>query len=116
MRDPGTDQRKALGRAIAAARGSQPQDDLALAIGVHQTTISQWEKGITAPARWRIPRIEEALGIPPGELVAIYEGADPDSTQAPADDPDDPLALLTEARRALDRLERILRHEQERAR
>lgn len=48
-------------------------------MGVHQTTVSQWEKGASKPRPARLRELEQLLGTRPGELmeaagyVAVYE-------------------------------------------
>ena len=37
------------------------QEQLAKKIGVHQTAVSQWEKGTTQPCASRIPKLLKAL-------------------------------------------------------
>ena len=65
------DRRHDLGRAIRRARlGRMTQTELAEAIGVPQSTISQWENGHHQPQLERILQFEQALGLLPGVLAS----------------------------------------------
>lgn len=63
-----------LGDAIRSARESERRSQVWLAqeIGVHQGTISRWERGEGLPNPTEVTRIEHALRIRPGALVTMY--------------------------------------------
>lgn len=66
--------RRRLGRTIAEARGSRSQDWLAERLDVHQTTVSDWERGISSPRLNRLVQLESVLGLADGTLRAIMMG------------------------------------------
>jgi transcriptional regulator with XRE-family HTH domain len=53
-----------LGAAIREARQAADlsQEDLANALGVRQSSVSQWERGTTAPATWHLLGLLGVLG------------------------------------------------------
>ena len=44
-------------------------DDLAQAVGVAVSTISTWENGVSSPSAKRIPKLAEALKVPPEAVL-----------------------------------------------
>ncbi len=58
-----------IGKAIREARGSRDQRWLAEQLGVHQSTVSDWENDRTAPRGKRLGQIEQVLGLEPGTLA-----------------------------------------------
>ena len=57
---------RALGETIRLLRKKSKlnQTELAEAVGIHQTAVSQWEKGRTAPDVLSLRRISELFGLP----------------------------------------------------
>lgn len=51
------------------------QQQLAVAVGVHQTTVSKWEKGICTPSHRLIPALAKALCASPEILFPYQEVA-----------------------------------------
>ena len=45
------------------------QRELAEKIGVDQTTVSYWERGVTAPTRRKMPIVADALCVSVAELL-----------------------------------------------
>lgn len=69
------------------------QADFATALGVSQTTISQWESGRNMPTLGNLSAIAKLAGLP---LASITHFADKSGEAAAAEDPTqelDPLAL-----------------------
>ena len=64
-----------LGAAIREARRSAglAQADLADALGVRQSSVSQWERGTTAPTTWHLLGLLRLLGV---WLVRLTVGED----------------------------------------
>lgn len=54
-------------RELRETRGLS-QSDLAEALGVNQSTISNWERGKMEPTIYNVRRIADALGVEPGAL------------------------------------------------
>lgn len=54
-------------RALREAKG-MTQVELAEALGVDQTTISAWERGIAEPTIFNLRRLADILGVAPGDL------------------------------------------------
>jgi transcriptional regulator with XRE-family HTH domain len=79
-----------LHERIRSARGSRSQSWVAERMGVHQTTVSQWEKGTAIPRQSRLRELERLLDSDPGTLMeaAGYVAVYPDATPAAAA-PDD---------------------------
>mgnify|MGYP000272855089 CR=1 FL=1 len=48
-----------------------PQASIASRIGVHQTTVSAWQRGSSVPPSTRLPSLAAALGIPLADLAAM---------------------------------------------
>lgn len=55
-------------RALREAKGLS-QTELAEALGVDQTTVSAWERGVAEPTLSNLRRLADVLGIAPGELL-----------------------------------------------
>lgn len=49
------------------------QEQLALSLGVSQSTISYWANGKTAPRTRDLSRISKALGVSVKSLIASFE-------------------------------------------
>ena len=62
---------KTLGAAIAALRKQQnmTQADLAARMGVTDKAVSKWERDLSCPEVTAFPRLAEALGTTPQELL-----------------------------------------------
>lgn len=58
------------GKRIRERRALLNMSQVALAteVGVHQTTVSKWEKGEVAPSHYHIPRVAAALHADPAVL------------------------------------------------
>lgn len=54
-------------RALREARGLS-QNDLAEALGINQSTVSNWERGKIEPTLFNVRRLANILGVEPGEL------------------------------------------------
>ena len=65
--------RKALGRAIRAARGSRTQTDVAAALGVPQPSVCRWEQGRYDLTHEQVRRLELELGVPLGSLASASD-------------------------------------------
>lgn len=52
----------------ARLRAGMTQVQLAEAMGVNQTAVSNWELGVTEPPARRAQRIEEVIGVPRGSI------------------------------------------------
>lgn len=71
----------ALKRAIRVARArSEYTSDMALAIaaGVHYDTLMNWYADRTTPRPAEVRKVARVLGIPYGDLMAAYEGREPE--------------------------------------
>ncbi len=74
------------------------QKTVGAAIGVDQSTISQWEKGLTLPSRDKIPRLAAFFGV---TEQTFFHGLDDSHMASPAEDDDSihkkdsPTAALT---------------------
>lgn len=55
-------------RALREAKGLS-QAELAEALGVDQTTISAWERGVAEPTLFNLRRLADVLGVSAGELL-----------------------------------------------
>lgn len=53
--------------AYRAMRGLQ-QKDIAVALGVDQSAVSKWERGISEPTAFNLRRLADILGVTPGDL------------------------------------------------
>ena len=51
------------------------QADIAKTVGVDQTAVSQWERGVTYPATAKLSLIANLLGCSEGELIAAITAA-----------------------------------------
>lgn len=49
-------------------RRGMTQKELAEALGVDQSAVSNWERGISEPTAFNIRRISDILGVSPGDL------------------------------------------------
>lgn len=98
--DPGRAAGQRLKRAIHAARGHTPytsDTQLAVAARVHYDTMMNWYSGRTVPRPSSVRQVADVLGVPYADLMAAYDGRDPDDVpleQAVAD-------LIVEIRHAL---------------
>jgi transcriptional regulator with XRE-family HTH domain len=105
--------RQQFAARLRRALGSRSQEWLAAQVGVKQATVSKWLLAENWPRAEIIPQIEQALGIPPGELVAFRLGADPDAiaeVYPPRERSlEDLIDCLEQARAALNRAEEIAR-------
>ena len=54
-------------RALREAKGLS-QAELAEALGLDQTTVSAWERGVSEPTVFNLRRLADLLGVEPGEL------------------------------------------------
>ena len=57
-------------------RVGMTQYELAKRIGVDQSTISQWEKGIASPRMGKVEKLASVFGIPVSELLLTYDVTD----------------------------------------
>ena len=67
------------GEAILTARTKRrlTQHQLARALGIAGgERVSEWERGVAEPRARLVPRIAEALGVPPIELLQLSAGVD----------------------------------------
>ena len=55
-------------RALRESKG-MTQTELAEALGVDQTTVSAWERGVPEPTLANLRRLADVLGIAPGDLL-----------------------------------------------
>lgn len=72
---------EALKRAIRVARArTDITSDTALALqaGVHYDTLMNWYGNRTTPRPFEVKKVAAVLGIPYGDLMAAYEGYDPE--------------------------------------
>jgi transcriptional regulator with XRE-family HTH domain len=51
-------------------KGRATQVDVANALGIDQTTVSRWKRGIDSMPAFRVPQLEALLRIPSGALWA----------------------------------------------
>lgn len=65
-----TDVNAAIGRALKHLRAPTGvgQVELADRLGIDQTTVSRWERGLDAFPAYRVVQIEDALGLARGAL------------------------------------------------
>lgn len=68
--------------------GIKNQLPVAEAIGVTQQTVSDWERGLSAPHFSKARALDECFGLPKGMTGALLSGDRP-----PADAGEDPLAV-----------------------
>lgn len=54
-------------RALREAKGIS-QRELAEALGVDQSAVSNWERGKAEPTAFNIRRLADLLGVKPGDL------------------------------------------------
>lgn len=68
-----------VGREIERARKRRglTQDALARALGVGQSLVSDWERGIREPSISQLSRIAHQLDVSPHDLVRVAWGAFP---------------------------------------
>lgn len=58
------------------------QGELGKALGVPQSTISKWEKGLQRPSPQYAERLQTLIGIPIAELLGLAAQAEPATTGA----------------------------------
>lgn len=70
-------------RAIARARAKElkrrhgtTQEEIAEKVGVSQGTLSGWLNKLRTPRLSQLPKLEAALDLPPGTLIASKTGAE----------------------------------------
>ena len=63
------DRRRALGKAIRAARGAQSQTDVGRTVGRPQSSVSVWETGGLELGVDRVYELEDLFGAPHGSLL-----------------------------------------------
>lgn len=71
----------ALKQAIHVARaraGITSDMQLALQSGVHYDTLMNWYGGRTVPRPAEVKRVADTLGVSYGDLLAAYEGREPE--------------------------------------
>jgi transcriptional regulator with XRE-family HTH domain len=71
----------ALKRAVRVARArTEITSDMELArrASVHYDTLMNWYGGRTTPRPFEVKKVAAVLGVPYGELMAAYEGYDPE--------------------------------------
>lgn len=78
--------------------------ELAKALGVSKSTVTQWEKGLTAPRGSHLTRLAQVLGKPERWFYGIEEEAVAANPNAPP--PGSPFAEWE--RRARERLEKLI--------
>ena len=94
---PNKERRRRAGEAIRSAREAagltQPEAAAALTEALRQLTVpgesqtvgqsavSRWEIGSYAPQPWKLPVIEDVLGIPEGTLAGILYDRPPPAAQ-----------------------------------
>lgn len=74
-------QHEALKRTIRAARSHQnikSDMELSLRAGVHLQTIQNWMYGKTTPRPSELSKVAQALDMSMADLMAVYEGRDPE--------------------------------------
>jgi DNA-binding transcriptional regulator YiaG len=67
--------------AIRAACAGIDQRDLAKAVGVEQSTISRWIRGVTEPSFEKLMRLEVAAGRPRGFVLRLAGMIDDEAGQ-----------------------------------
>ena len=74
-----------MGREIERARkrAGLTQEALARALGVGQSLVSDWERGIREPSISQLSRIAHELGVSPHALVRVVWGPLPDGASGP---------------------------------
>lgn len=55
-------------RVLREAKG-MTQTELAVALGLDQTTISAWERGVAEPTVFNLRRLAGVLGVSPADLL-----------------------------------------------
>src|SRR6266545_7458153 len=75
-----------FGRALADARRRRHlrQRQLGHAIGVRQSAITQWERGLVIPRNEHVLAAEQALTLPPGSLACLLGFGPPTDRPPPA--------------------------------
>jgi transcriptional regulator with XRE-family HTH domain len=74
-------------RQFRKARG-QTQSELGRLIGVPQSTISRWEKGINLPGAEHAAKLAELMDLPVYDLLGFDENPQSDYTAQPSAVPD----------------------------
>lgn len=59
---------------IARKNAGLTQEDIAKLLGVSQSAVSQWERGIASPGIARIHALSGILSIPVEQLVSVCIG------------------------------------------
>lgn len=67
-----------LGLVIAKGRKNRQMtlQQIADRVGVSYPAVQQWEKGKTTPSRENVPKLAQALGLPPNVLEAVLASED----------------------------------------
>jgi len=75
-----------FGIALAEARQHRrlSQRRLGEAIGVRQSAITQWERGVVIPSNQHVFGAEQALKLPPGSLACLLGFGPPIDSPPPA--------------------------------
>ena len=75
-----------FGRALADARRRKQlsQRQLGQAIGVRQSAVTQWERGVVIPRNAHVFAAEQALTLPPGSLACLLGFGPPIDSPPPA--------------------------------
>jgi len=75
-----------FGRALADARRRKQlsQRQLGQAIGVRQSAVTQWERGVVIPRNAHVFAAEQALTLPPGSLACLLGFGPPTDRPPPA--------------------------------
>ncbi len=78
-----------FGIALAEARQHRrlSQRRLGEAIGVRQSAITQWERGVVIPSNQHVFGAEQALTLPPGSLACLLGFGPPIDRPPPAPPP-----------------------------
>ncbi len=99
----------AFGLALAEARQHRrlSQRRLGEAIGVRQSAITQWERGVVIPSNEHVFAAEQALKLSPGSLARLL-GFGPPSDSPPPASPQPTVADAIEADEDLDDEQRQL--------
>jgi len=80
-----------FGQALAAARQRQQlsQQTLAEAVGVKQSSVTQWERAATTPSNQHVFAVERVLKLQPGALARFLGFGPPIDAPSPNQQPPD---------------------------